>query len=43
MKLSRGMSSDGANDVALPNVANAIAPAPTSSAAGIHVATLPMC
>ena len=34
MKLSRGISSDGANDVALPNVANAIAPAAISSDGG---------
>ena len=43
MRLSRGISSDGANDVALPSVAKAIAPAATSSAAGTHVATLPIC
>ncbi len=42
-KFSRGISSAGANDVALPNVANAIAPQAIRIAAGIHVATLPTC
>src|SRR5688572_13716520 len=42
-KSSRGINSDGANDVALPKVANAMAPLPISMAAGIHVATLPAC
>src|SRR5262245_19597437 len=40
---SCGMSSDGANDVAEPTVAKAIAPPITSSAGGIHVAMLPTC
>src|SRR5688500_1195847 len=42
-KFSRGNSSAGANDVALPNDANAIAPHAIRIAAGIHVAMLPTC
>src|SRR5688572_27846318 len=42
-KFSRGSSSDGANEVALPKVANAIAPQAIRIAAGIQVATLPTC
>src|SRR5262245_45157672 len=43
MKSSRGSSSEDANDVADPNVTNAIVPQTTSRAGGIHVAMAPMC
>src|SRR4026209_708443 len=40
---SRGSSFEGANEVALPVVASAIAPHAMRITAGIHVAMLPRC